>query len=125
MTCLLCGNKLAIFRRMSIGDFCSQEHRALFLREQSDQGLARLVESKRDPQSSKSSTRVYAQFLPDEVAASRNGAHSVGYGPLAQAQMIRPEAIWKFVSRNDHYAGDFSCPADVMILASSPTRGPS
>lgn len=31
MNCLLCGAKLAIFRKSSIGDFCSLEHRALYL----------------------------------------------------------------------------------------------
>lgn len=33
MTCLLCGAKLAIFRKSSIGDFCTLEHRALYLAE--------------------------------------------------------------------------------------------
>jgi len=36
MTCLLCGKKLAIFRKSSIGDFCSLEHRALYLAEKSE-----------------------------------------------------------------------------------------
>lgn len=36
MTCLMCGKKLAIFRKSSIGDFCSLEHRALYLAERSD-----------------------------------------------------------------------------------------
>jgi len=45
MNCLVCGHKLAIFRKISLGDFCCQEHRTLFLREQNEQGVIRLAES--------------------------------------------------------------------------------
>ena len=45
MNCLICGHKLAIFRKLSLGDFCCEEHRALFLKEQKDRGLSRLMES--------------------------------------------------------------------------------
>jgi len=117
MTCLLCGHKLAIFRRLSLGDFCCQEHRALFLREQSDQGLARLIESKGEsrvqaesriqapppttsqPLSRSVATRVYARFLDDELKARSNGGSYVSHGPLAQSRVINPEAPQKSFSR--------------------------
>jgi hypothetical protein len=115
MNCLVCGNKLAIFRKLSLGDFCCQEHRSLFLKEQSDGGLARLMETNSDPRNeskapsrnesngaSKNETngaarnrgaggRLYAQFLHEGLAASSAGADYRGYGPLSQSQIIGPE----------------------------------
>jgi hypothetical protein len=44
-------------------------------------------------------TRVYAQFLHEEVAASANGTDCRGYGPLTQAQVIGPETVRKQFSR--------------------------
>jgi hypothetical protein len=103
MNCLVCGHKLAIFRKLSLGDFCCQEHRSLFLKEQSERGLARLMETQRNPTASPrnrdTGTRVYAQFLHEELAASSNGADWRGYGPLTQAQIIGPEAQHKPFSR--------------------------
>src|SRR6266436_6762856 len=102
MNCLLCGHKLAIFRRLSLGDFCCQEHRALFLREQSDQGLARLIETKAPKSGSRKregATRVYAQFLLDDVTARGDVGDSLGYGPLAPCLVIAPEAPRKSMSR--------------------------
>src|SRR6266478_5773585 len=92
MNCLVCGHKLAIFRKLSLGDFCSQEHRALFIREQSDRGLARLMETNGETRSRASGTRVYAQFLLDELPASQAGPGSLGYGPLAPIVSLAPEA---------------------------------
>src|SRR5713226_3677836 len=83
MNCLICGHKLAIFRKLSLGDFCCQEHRSLFIQEQSDRGLARLMEASGEPESRAGRTRVYAQFLLDELPALQGGPGSVGYGPLA------------------------------------------
>ena len=68
MNCLVCGHKLAIFRKLSLGDFCCQEHRALFIQDQSERGLARLMESGGEARKA-SGTRVYAQFLLDELPA--------------------------------------------------------
>lgn len=45
MHCLLCGRKLAIFRKSALGDFCCAEHRALYLEEQEELGVARLMGS--------------------------------------------------------------------------------
>jgi len=92
MNCLVCGHKLAIFRKLSLGDFCSQEHRALFIREQSDRGLARLMETNGETRSRASGTRVYAQFLLDELPASQAGPGSLGYGPLAPIRSLAPQA---------------------------------
>jgi hypothetical protein len=107
MNCLVCGDKLAIFRKLSLGDFCCQEHRSLFLKEQSDGGLARLMESNAPSRNESNApsrnesngasrnrgtgARLYAQFLHEGLAASSAGADCRGYGPLAQAQIIRPE----------------------------------
>src|SRR6185436_10687305 len=69
MNCLVCGHKLAIFRKLSLGDFCCQEHRSVFLREQNAQGLARLTESADISKDQRGGTRVYAQFLEEELVA--------------------------------------------------------
>src|SRR5579859_5072695 len=95
MNCLVCGHKLAIFRKLSLGDFCCPEHRSLFLKEQSEGGLARLMETRpRD-----AGTRVYAKFLPEGLAALSAQTGSRGHGPLAQAQIIAPEPQSKAFSR--------------------------
>jgi hypothetical protein len=102
MNCLVCGHKLAIFRKLSLGDFCSQEHRSLFLKDQSDLGLARLMETSSEPgevRTAEVRTRVYAQFLHEELPASPNGAHCLGHGPLAQVQVIGPETQRKQFTR--------------------------
>src|SRR5436309_1487215 len=91
MNCLVCGHKLAIFRKLSLGDFCCQEHRALFIREQSDRGLARLMETNGEPKGRANSTRVYAQFLVDELPANEDGPVCLGYGPLAPTPLVAPE----------------------------------
>jgi hypothetical protein len=100
MNCLVCGHKLAIFRKLSLGDFCCQEHRALFLKEQNDRGLARLMETKGETKSrAGAGTRVYAQFLHEDVPASANGAATVGHGPLSAVQVIGPEPPRKSCSQ--------------------------
>ena len=102
MNCLICGHKLAIFRKLSLGDFCCQEHRALFLKEQSDRGLARLMETRSNPRDRGergAGTRVYAQFLHEELPASADGTDWRGYGPLAQARLIGPESPHRPFSR--------------------------
>src|SRR5262245_21859237 len=91
MKCLVCGHKLAIFRKLSLGDFCCQEHRALFIKEQNERGLARLMEPAVESNSAAGATRVYAQFLLDEVPAREGGRGSVFYGPLAPRRMAAPE----------------------------------
>src|ERR1700730_16052227 len=99
MNCLICGHKLAIFRKLSLGDFCCQEHRSLFLKEQSDRGLARLMETTSNPRPREAGTRVYAKFLHEELLASADGNDWRGYGPLSQAQLIGPESQHKLFSR--------------------------
>src|SRR2546425_457958 len=95
MNCLVCGHKLAIFRKLSLGDFCCQEHRALFIQDQSERGLARLMESggetSRKAAGKASGTRVYAQFLLDEPAALEDGRGYIGHGPLAPFRAVPPE----------------------------------
>src|SRR5437867_3554596 len=91
MKCLVCGHKLAIFRKLSLGDFCCQEHRALFIKEQSDRGLARLMEPAAESRNLAGATRVYAQFLLDEVPARQDGPGWLGYGPLAPTRVAAPE----------------------------------
>src|SRR6267378_4579427 len=92
MNCLICGHKLAIFRKLSLGDFCCQEHRALFIREQGDRGLARLMETNGETKTRAGGTRVSAQFLLDELPAGQDGPVSVGYGPLTPVCRLAPEA---------------------------------
>jgi hypothetical protein len=131
MDCLVCGHKLAIFRKLSLGDFCCLEHRSLFLKEQSDRGLARLMEpstarvmepsvAERVVEPSGSSrncgpgARVYAQFLHEELSASPDGTDYRWHGPLSQAQIIRPEPARKPFTR--------LAPA-VMLECSAPEVG--
>src|SRR6266849_1337553 len=93
MNCLVCGHKLAIFRKLSLGDFCCQEHRSLFLEERNDRGVVRQRESAGgSPKSHSAGTRVYAQFLDEELPARSSGGGSRGYGPLSAARVIAPEA---------------------------------
>src|SRR5258706_8810105 len=93
MNCLVCGHKLAIFRKLSLGDFCCQEHRALYIKEQSDRGLARLMDANGEPKArAMAGTRVYAQFLLDDVAALSDEPEYVGYGPLAALRKVALEA---------------------------------
>src|SRR6185436_8638284 len=63
MNCLVCGHKLAIFRKLSLGDFCCQEHRALFMKEQGERGLARLKKANGEPKSRTIGLRAYPYFL--------------------------------------------------------------
>src|SRR5262245_23467560 len=100
MNCLVCGHKLAIFRKLSLGDFCCQEHRALFAKQQSDRGLERLMEtrgqsrpmetrSQRPMETPKESrkrntgARMSSRFVLDEVLPVQDGLGYVGHGPLA------------------------------------------
>src|SRR2546429_2916317 len=92
MNCLICGHKLAIFRKLSLGDFCCQEHRALFIKEQSDRGLARLMDTSAEPKSRAGGTRVYAEFLLDEVPAIEASPGCLGHGPLAPVRMVGLES---------------------------------
>src|SRR5262245_12207955 len=91
MNCLVCGHKLATFRKLSLGDFCCQEHRTLFLKEQNERGMKRLVDWDRGPKSRMAGTRVYAQFLPEEVAARQHAASCRGYGLLPPVRMSSSE----------------------------------
>src|SRR5262249_47461106 len=90
MNCLICGHKLAIFRKLSLGDFCCQEHRALFMKEQSDRGLARLMDSGGEPKNRAVGTRVFAQFFLDEVPASEAGHGLRSYGLLTPERIVGP-----------------------------------
>ena len=99
MNCLVCGHKLAIFRKLSLGDFCCQEHRTLFHKEQSEQGLARLMETSSESGKSGGATRVYAQFLPEDLTASYSGADSLSYGPLSPSQVMSPAPQRQMLSR--------------------------
>ena len=92
MNCLICGHKLAIFRKLSLGDFCCQEHRALFVKQQSDRGLARLMDTAEPSKKRAIGTRVYAQFLLDEVQPIQAGRGYLCHGPLAAVQIIPPGA---------------------------------
>jgi len=99
MNCLVCGHKLAIFRKLSLGDFCCQEHRGHFIKEQSDRGLARLMDTNGEPRTRGAGTRVYAQFLLDDVAALPDGPLCLGHGPLATVPRVAPEAPHRASSR--------------------------
>src|SRR5438874_9323657 len=91
MKCLVCGHKLAIFRKLSLGDFCCQEHRALFIKEQSDRGLARLMDSNGESKTrTVGTTRVFAQFFLDEVPASEGGPGCQGHGLLTPERIVGP-----------------------------------
>jgi hypothetical protein len=90
MNCLICGHKLAIFRKLSLGDFCCQEHRALFVKDQSDRGLARLMDSGGDPKTRAVGTRVFAQFFLDEVQASEAGPGFLSCDLISPERIVGP-----------------------------------
>src|SRR4030095_12529791 len=90
MNCLICGHKLAIFRKLSLGDFCCQEHRTLFVKEQSDRGLARLTDSPAPSQKRAIGTR-YAHFFLDEVLPAQAGLGYCGHGPLVPMVIVGPQ----------------------------------
>src|SRR5438874_13721082 len=93
MNCLVCGHTLAIFRKLSLGDFCCQEHRELFIKDQSERGLARPMESGGEVRKAAAAgTRVYAQFLMEELPALEDGRGYVGYGPVAPFRTFAPAA---------------------------------
>src|SRR6476659_8223552 len=87
MNCLVCGHKLAIFRKLSLGDFCCQEHRALFMKEQGERGLARLRTANGEPKSRTIGPRAYPYFLEDPLDASRGRAACAGFGPVAAMRL--------------------------------------
>ena len=86
MNCLLCGRKLAIFRKSSIGDFCGPEHRALYLAEQSEAGLARLMEVRRPAGPPKEAPELSA-FLTEWTRPSYRPARCQGYFQPLQTVM--------------------------------------
>jgi hypothetical protein len=99
MNCLVCGHKLAIFRKLSLGDFCCQEHRALFLKEQSDRGLARLKEANGGTQAQAIGTRVYAHFLEEPLYPFQSRTGYVGYGPLSAVRLVSLDLLPLLVPR--------------------------
>jgi hypothetical protein len=90
MNCLVCGHKLAIFRKLSLGDFCCQEHRSLFAKQQSDRGLARLMDTNSQSRNRAVGMRLYSQFLLDEVPPIQAGLGYLGHGPLAPKRILAP-----------------------------------
>ena len=116
MHCLVCGHKLAIFRRLSSGDFCSPEHRALYLRQQSEDGLACLVEARGETRETqaparkqKAGTRVYAQFFPEELHATHNNTGYCSYGPIEPGVLMAPRTPDKGFSQLT------PCPAFMLV----------
>ncbi|MBM3811764.1 MAG: hypothetical protein FJW20_09020 [Acidimicrobiia bacterium] len=58
MRCLHCGKRLPILKQISSGEFCSENHRAAYIREQEELALLRLVDNApKGPLPSRSSTR--------------------------------------------------------------------
>src|SRR3954464_10813662 len=91
MNCLMCGEKLAIFRRLSLGDFCNQEHLDLFLKKQNELGVALLAESRVAPKAQAAGTRLYGQFLQEELPARTEASEYVGHGPLTPGVLVAPD----------------------------------
>src|SRR5438105_2147116 len=96
MNCLVCGHRLAIFRKLSLGDFCCVEHRDLYAKEH--RGIA-VLESHAEAAHAGGGTRVYAQFLQDEPPARPIATQVRGYGPLATVQVVAPEPRCQLLSR--------------------------
>src|SRR5437762_4728178 len=96
MNCLVCGHKLAIFRKLSLGDFCCQEHRDLYVEEH--HGLAR-VEATTELKYGTGGTRVYAQFLQDEPQARKSVSVYRGHGPLTRIHVVAPDPYCRLFSQ--------------------------
>lgn len=60
MRCLQCGKRVSLLRKLTDGEFCSDEHRQLFQQQQNDLALARLIEA----QQGMSRPRVKAAAAP-------------------------------------------------------------
>src|SRR4051794_18800527 len=95
MNCLVCGHKLAIFRKLSLGDFCCQEHRALFVQEQGEPAVAPLTDPGAGVGTKAPGTRVYAQFLVEELSAVEDAPGYYGHGPLAPPPVYSPQTPLK------------------------------
>jgi hypothetical protein len=71
----------------------------MFMKDQGDRGLARLMETSGNGEPTETRTRVFAQFLHEEIPASANGVEYRGHGPLTQVQVIGPETRHRPVTR--------------------------
>jgi len=93
MNCLVCGHKLAIFRKLSLGDFCCQEHCALFMNEQGERGVSRLRNSNGDVKARAIGPRGYPFFLEDPLDPRAGQAGSAGFGPMPLTRLSSMDAL--------------------------------
>jgi len=74
--CLHCGDKLPLFRKVTGGEFCSEEHRRAYAHEQSNLALSRLIDEQQSVQAGKKPRRRgIALPLPRTANGNGNGSH--------------------------------------------------
>lgn len=106
MRCLQCGKRISLLRKLSDGEFCSDEHRLAFQQQQNDLALARLIEAQRGSKSSaKKSAAPVSTSVPAAhsapVVASKSAAHiqDESTPPLGQFQQIQlPRSNWRRIA---------------------------
>jgi hypothetical protein len=97
MRCLHCGKRLSLLRKLSDGEFCSADHRALFERLNNDLGLQRLIASQSglDREKPKLQKKPARQLSPENQIAAKepplgNLAPVGKQGPVAVRQVNQP-----------------------------------
>jgi hypothetical protein len=130
MKCLQCGQKLGIFRKLSLGDFCCQEHRSQFILEQSELGLARLMEAKTGkpmlPLYHPAPTRLFPQFFQELIEPVGLTAQPRGYfeprfsssellGPGRVSPMVRPQPRLACAAALEAVVGEMEIPAPMGL----------
>jgi len=81
--CLQCGNKLPLFRKVTGGEFCCEEHKQAFAHEQSNRALSRLIDEQQGIQAGRKPRR-RGIALPLPRAANGNGTHAKAGAQAAQ-----------------------------------------
>lgn len=75
--CLHCGTRLPLFRKVTGGEFCCEEHRLAYTHEQSNLALSRLIDEQPNVQAARKPRR-RGIALPLPRAANGNGSHGKG-----------------------------------------------
>lgn len=83
--CLQCGTRLPLFRKVTGGEFCCEEHRLAYTHEQSNLALSRLIDEQPSVQAARKPRR-RGIALPLPRTANGNGANgNASHGKSAQA----------------------------------------
>lgn len=133
MRCLQCGRELALFKRLTKGEFCSEEHRLQYQKDYSQLALSRLLQAKppaetearpgEEPPPAKESRERPLHVLP---AASRL---KLGPDPHGQPLVALPEAAKESAqdppqAKNKDSGRPAALPAATQRIPSATARPP-